>query len=416
MKKSFLMSLFVVAAVLLVSNPSTRAEQVPATTPTATEESHSSELPSYLPESPEYRIEPPDVLQVTFQNAKIKSSHQEIVATGIQLTGLVGPDGKVKLAGLGSVFIAGQTRKEACQEIKRHFAALNESLRVAFEDITIDVVQANSKVFYLIHQGDHGDSAARMPFDSTKNVKDVLTSATYSHPVNLADCEIEVRRPSGSPTESEQIIPVDWEQIARNDQAEEIALLPGDRLIVVEAEHGATRSEQPIAAPLPPYQVDGKSPAKIAQILFKVQLIEDSGGNLAELNERKNGFFLMSNSELLSGTLRILKKNQLVTVLADHTIVATADQEAHLQVGKERLKAQGSQFSGTKMKISGKLRGDAIQVDFASSVSEGGQTHEVKTSVLMSTRETVILKSPTERQDGDTTTACYWFVTPELVK
>jgi len=149
------------------------------------------------------------------------------------------------------------------------------------------------------------------------------------------------------------------------------------------------------------------------QIRFDIQLIEDRGGNLSELGQLRKGF-LTGDSELLQGTLRILVKNQLVKVLADSTIVARAGRQVHFQVGGEITKADGKQFIGMDVKVTGKLRDEEIQVDFDGSVSEeGGQTLRIDTSLLIGSGKTVILKYPIARYSK--TIDYYWVVTPEVV-
>ncbi|HMO85519.1 MAG TPA: polysaccharide biosynthesis/export family protein, partial [Lacipirellulaceae bacterium] len=106
-----------------------------------------------------YVIEPPDVLSVTFhRKGQDVSAGQYYLSFKLPVQQLVGPDGRIDLEDLGSVYVAGLTIDEVRSTIQSRLDA-------KFGDVVVvvGVLKFNSKVCYVIDRRNGVDSVVRLP-------------------------------------------------------------------------------------------------------------------------------------------------------------------------------------------------------------------------------------------------------------
>jgi RNA polymerase sigma factor (sigma-70 family) len=189
-----------------------------------------------------YVIEPPDVLRVT-----IASTGELMPIVG--LTGcwysndcLVRPDGTISLGELGSVHVAGLTTEQARAAIVRHRASRLSGAHS--ETVTVEVRATNSKVFYVIVEGDKGaEQVFRLPATGNETVLDALSQVNGL--VGIGRKRISVQRKSAG-GQDDQVLPVDWLAITRDGIATtNYRLLPGDRIRVGTAPKGSRGADRP---------------------------------------------------------------------------------------------------------------------------------------------------------------------------
>jgi len=200
MKKKFVTMLAAVVVAQLFSSQLVQAEEASILAPAAP--------PSYVPESPDYVIEPPDVIRVSMTKA----------TTTTKSLKLVGPDGNIVIDGLGKVFLAGLTRTQAQQAILQHCKDQENEKQIAFKEVKVEIHQSNSKVVYLIHKNPRGDNVNRIPLNAPTTVRSMLKQAAWSHPVDFAASKIELRRPIGNRGQDEEIAMGDGHCWARRNR------------------------------------------------------------------------------------------------------------------------------------------------------------------------------------------------------
>ena len=358
-----------------------------------------------------YRIQAPDVLIVNLTDVEAEAHESgagdgaTLRAANLQLECLVGPDGKVEVGGQ-SVYVAGMTVDRARKAIEKACPQFAN-----YGNLHIEVREKNSKAVYLVVENQRGDNVLRMPCDLQTTVREVLSDAIWPQPIDLADCEIEVRRVTDSFGDRQEIIPVEW----TTDEGQpsgvlNLSLLPGDRIFVTEPEaspiRAAPRAAHPQSPPLlqPPAPVveESQVATNATQIVYRVQVLEDPHDNLAELGSLRDGF-LAGDKETLLGAVRILKKNKLVRVLAQPTLAATAGQEVQLRVGSE---TPSGDFQGTELKIKGATWSDAIQLDLALTVEYDQKKFEIDASAIVDRGETVVFGRPGKCPVGENAQLC----------
>lgn len=169
---------------------------------------------------PPYVIEPPDVLIVEavkpLPDQDIRGQHA------------VRPDGTIGLGIYGSVYVAGKTLDQARDAIYQHLRPRLEKLKP--EDVYVDVLAYNSKVYYIITDGaGYGEQVYRIPVTGSETVLDALGQINGLPPV-ASKKKIWVARRSHH---GQQILPVDWDSIAKGGAtATNYQVLPGDRIYV----------------------------------------------------------------------------------------------------------------------------------------------------------------------------------------
>jgi polysaccharide export outer membrane protein len=142
---------------------------------------------------------------------------------------LVGPDGRVNLGTYGSVYVSGRTIDEAR-------AAIEERLSDYLEDpqVVVDIFSYNSKKYYIITQGaGFGDSVSEAPITGNETVLDAI--ARTGGLSRVSSKKIWIARPAPNGAGCEQVLPVNWDDIARGaSTATNYQLMPGDRLFIAE--------------------------------------------------------------------------------------------------------------------------------------------------------------------------------------
>jgi polysaccharide export outer membrane protein len=176
---------------------------------------------------PPYTVAPPDILLIestqNLPNQPVKGQH------------LVRPDGTINLGIYGaSVYVAGMTLDQAriavAQAIQSRLDP--EKVKVKLEDITVDVLAYNSKVYYVITDGGgFGEQVYRIPVTGNETVLDAIAQIN-GLPAVASKKHIWVARraPHG---DKNNILPVDWCGITqRGDTSTNYQVFPGDRVYV----------------------------------------------------------------------------------------------------------------------------------------------------------------------------------------
>ena len=142
---------------------------------------------------------------------------------------MVGPDGTINLRQYGVLHVAGKTVTEIRLEMQELLSQYFDS-----PEVSVDVRQFNSKVFYVITEGAGlGDNVRRIPVTGNDTVLDALSAVDGLSQVSSAD--IWVARPAPGGFGCEQIMPVDYDSIARGgSSATNYQLMPGDRVFIAE--------------------------------------------------------------------------------------------------------------------------------------------------------------------------------------
>ncbi len=197
-----------------LDSPAASGDAVPEATPTL-QPPRETRMQSF----PAYQIEPPDVLLIELPRA-----------AGIQpIEGgfLVGPDGTVNLRKYGSVQVAALTIDQAKAAVDKHLRKYFDS-----PDASVSVLNYNSKVYYVIIEGDNkGDHIVRVMITGKETVLDAISNIDGLS--NLSGKKIWIARPAAGGFGEEQILPVDWEAVTRGaDTATNYQIFPDDRVFV----------------------------------------------------------------------------------------------------------------------------------------------------------------------------------------
>ena len=138
-------------------------------------------------------------------------------------------DGTVNLGRYGIVNVAGKTIVETRELLLKHLDQYFESL-----ELGVDVVGYNSEGYYVIIAGDQSGEVVRR-FRSTGNETVLDALANIQGLTRVSSKTMWVSRPAPDEAHSEQILPVDWDAIARGGiSTSNYQLLPGDRLFIVD--------------------------------------------------------------------------------------------------------------------------------------------------------------------------------------
>ena len=169
---------------------------------------------AYALRLPTYRIEPPDVLsvQVTRQGETL------LPKQGF----LVDPSGNVQLGKFGLVAVAGLTTEEAGQRLRAAVVSM-----VADAEVNVDVMQYNSKVYYVIHDENGSQQITRIPCTGNETVLDAV--AVSGHQTESS--HMWISRPTSNGQGKPRILDVNFEALTRGaDSRSNFQMLPGDRL------------------------------------------------------------------------------------------------------------------------------------------------------------------------------------------
>jgi len=169
-------------------------------------------------------------LQEVLQKPEV--SVQLAYAAGTQqVTGqyVVAPDGTINLRQYGLVPVAGKTITEIRTDLAKHLSKYFDS-----PEVSVDVIGYNSKVFYVITEGAGlGDNVRRVPITGNETVLDALSVVNGLSQVSST--RIWIARPAPGGFGCEQILPVDYEAVARGgSSATNYQVMPGDRVFIAE--------------------------------------------------------------------------------------------------------------------------------------------------------------------------------------
>ena len=165
--------------------------------------------------------------------------------------------------------------------------------------------------------------------------------------------------------------------------------------------------------------------ASVPQVLFNVNVIEDTSSSLSEFESLQGDMpFLTADSEIVLATLRILEKQALLRPLSNPRLVTTVGQKGLLQIGTESPSNDGgeSTFNGLKMEVAAREFGGGLEIEFSFCETTGRQCYEVATSLLLAHGQTVVMKACHPKQatgDGEVSGRqhpVYIVVTPQLLK
>jgi protein involved in polysaccharide export with SLBB domain len=170
---------------------------------------------------PPYRIEPPDILNIALIEEPAQSQ------SGVTGQHLVGPDGRINLGTLGSVYVTGITIDEAREAVEQMLASTINSPQV-----TVDVMGYNSKKYYVVVQGPNGTgNVTQCPITGNETVLDAI--ARVGGISQISSIKMWIARPAPNGVGNEQILPIKWDDIASGaSTSTNYQLLPGDRLHV----------------------------------------------------------------------------------------------------------------------------------------------------------------------------------------
>ena len=171
---------------------------------------------------PQYVIEPPDVLKIGVEGDDAGSR------ISISDTYLVGPDGRVNLNDLGTVYVADMTIGQAQSAIEQQVAK-----KLASPHVTVDIQAFNSKTYYVITKlGKSGDTVSEYPFTGNDTVLDAIAASggiTLTGPVQVSVS----RQVRNGIRLTNTTLQVDWDQIVSGKSTDtNYRLQPHDRLII----------------------------------------------------------------------------------------------------------------------------------------------------------------------------------------
>jgi polysaccharide export outer membrane protein len=141
---------------------------------------------------------------------------------------LVGPDGTISLGTYGYAYVAGMTKAEAKQMLEKRL-----SQYVLEPEISLDVFAYNSKVYYVISDGDGlGQQVYRFPVTGNETVLDGISNVA-GLPAVVSRKKIWLARPAPPGHPCDQILPVDWDAITQGGSTNtNYQLFPGDRIYI----------------------------------------------------------------------------------------------------------------------------------------------------------------------------------------
>jgi protein involved in polysaccharide export with SLBB domain len=213
-----------------------REEQAPPPTPLAAPVEHAvAEVepcgppPTELSKQalPPYVIEPPDILAVQYP----LDPAVETLPQAINFSALVRPDGTISLGIYGDVFVSGMTLDQARLAIG---AKLKERFKFDPKKLNVDVLQFNSKFYYVITDyAGNGQDVERLPVTGNETVLDAISQIQLRGLSPVSSKKIFVARRAPGPGSHSQVMQVDWHGITKKGGTDSnFQLLPGDRIYV----------------------------------------------------------------------------------------------------------------------------------------------------------------------------------------
>jgi polysaccharide export outer membrane protein len=152
---------------------------------------------------------------------------------------LVRMDGTVNLGVYGEVYVAGLTLAEARQAVEARLRSGQLDAQV-----TVDVQDSNSKVYYVIFDCDGaGQRVITLPFKGGETVLDAVSRAAQGLLVNCSTHRVWLARPAQEPAGCRQVLPVDWAAITEGAATcTNYEIFPGDRVYVRADHRGSFRN------------------------------------------------------------------------------------------------------------------------------------------------------------------------------
>lgn len=141
-----------------------------------------------LHERDDYTVAPPDILMV---DVKLPDRDEEVRLRGVNGEHLVSPDGAIDLGErFGIIPAAGLTPQEIQRQVQQRLAEEAQNY-----DVTISVVEQNSKFYYIIVQvPGSGDTVMRMPL--VTGDEDVSHALQHVKDTDLRGKRIWIARPT----------------------------------------------------------------------------------------------------------------------------------------------------------------------------------------------------------------------------
>lgn len=156
-----------------------------------------------------------------------------VVAPGVKAVAgqfLVRPDGCVKIGTYGTVSVAGRPLSYAEAMIQNQVVSVSG---LTDAKVSVDVLAYNSMAYYVVSDGGGlGDQVIKMPFTGRERVIDAIAEIG-GLPNTGSKYNMWIARPSPGCPEESQIMPVNWDAVAKHGSVvTNYQLLPGDRLYI----------------------------------------------------------------------------------------------------------------------------------------------------------------------------------------
>jgi beta-lactamase regulating signal transducer with metallopeptidase domain/protein involved in polysaccharide export with SLBB domain len=355
---------------------------------------------------------------------------------------LVAGDGRVHLGELGSPYVAGKTVAQTKQILEKQLAK-------RFEDpeIRVEVIAYNSKVAYIIDEDPRkGDNVTRLPvpypLSRDCNVGSVLEQYSL-HANKLSEARITLRRPAPNGVGEELVFPIACDPSTGKITPEtNHPLLPGDRIFVTAAGTAPTKPKRtrfsPSDAVMPPpryyeSRVDPAPTGKTApaapqadppaapaddSIAFKITVLEDPNGHLAEFESLRDGFML-DETGTARDALRVLEKNGLVTCVSSPQLVSRLGETCEMKMGCSAADKERQPREDVSIKVCARKVADTLLIDLRMERRVDGTNCEIDTGVKIESGQTVVLNAsgPLAKSKGKLEKRqTYLVLTPTLVK
>jgi hypothetical protein len=173
-------------------------------------------------------------------------------------------------------------------------------------------------------------------------------------------------------------------------------------------------------APVTPVSHVAEPDVQATQVLYNIQIIQDSEGCLSEYESfREVDCIMFADSRTLLPALRILQKHELVQGLSSPKLICTTGRRAQFEVGREVAGEEKNSWEGVKLEVEAEQVASGLKVDLAVHTSQDEHTCNVRTAVVVEGGKSVVLKSHGAQCSGDAQgaqPAIYVVVTPEVVK
>ena len=178
---------------------------------------------------PPYTVAPPDILLI--------ESTRGLPTQPVRGQHLVRPDGTLNLGIYGTVYVAGMNLDQVRFVVARAIESRLDPEAVKMnpvksEDVNVDVLAYNSKVYYVITDGGgYGEQVYSFPIVGNETVLDAMAKINGLPPVASKKHIWVARRTPGHGHNN--ILPVDWCGITQRGEVNtNYQLFPGDRIYV----------------------------------------------------------------------------------------------------------------------------------------------------------------------------------------